>query len=75
MSYSTTAPTNQSVIVTLTTDEPIQTPNGWTAAEDKDGKEFTKEYQANTAFGGELVTIKDLARKYKSSSSRYSKYK
>jgi len=50
-SYSKTAPTNQDVTVTITTDKPINTPIGWTKVDDK---VFTKIYTSNTA---EIITI------------------
>lgn len=54
-SYSTTAPTNQSVVATITSSEPITTPAGWTATS---ATTFTRTYATNTSTS---VTITDLA--------------
>ena len=48
---------NNTVTVTLTSNEPIKTPEGWTAA-DEAGKVFTKVYAKN---GSETVAVEDLA--------------
>ena len=57
VSYSTQAPTNQPVIATISTNEPIETPAGWTQVESSN-QNFTKSYSENTT---ETVTITDLA--------------
>jgi len=44
VSYSTTDPTNQNVIVQLTTNEPIVEPDGWTTIDDLT---YTKTYDEN----------------------------
>ncbi len=53
--YSTTAPTNQNVVVTITSSEPITTPAGWASTS---ATTFTKVYATNSS---EAVTISDLA--------------
>ena len=45
ISYSTTTPTNKSVIATITSNEKIQKVEGWILSEDK--KTLTKEYSNN----------------------------
>ena len=57
--YSTTEPTNQNVIATITANETLQRPEGWTLSEDK--KTLTKEYSANTSIDGEKIDVKDSA--------------
>jgi uncharacterized protein (TIGR02145 family) len=52
-SYSTTEPTNEDVVVTITTDRPIDTPDGWTKIDDT---HYTKNYSENTD-GTEQVVI------------------
>ena len=54
--YSTVDPTNQNVIVTITTDKEIQEVEGWTL--DSSKKVLTKEYAENKE---EEIVIKDLA--------------
>ena len=56
-SYSTTELTNQDVTVTLTSNEELQTMDGWTKVEVPAGYVYTKEYSANTS---ETLTVKDL---------------
>ena len=48
---------DNTVTVTMTSNEPLQTPEGWTKA-DEEGKVFTKVYDKN---GSETVVVKDLA--------------
>ena len=55
ISYSTTELTNQNVIVTLTSNEEIQSPSGWTKV---DELTYTMEYAVNT---NETITVQDLA--------------
>ena len=59
VSYSTTNPTQDNVIVTITASEELRPVAGWTLSEDK--KSMTKEYTANTAAEGEEVVVSDLA--------------
>lgn len=56
--YSTTAPTNQPVTITMTTNKPIATPAGWTKVSDT---EYTKTVSANTTSSNNTVTITDSA--------------
>jgi hypothetical protein len=56
ITYSTTGQTNQSVTVTLTTDEPVQKPSGWNG-NDLDTT-FTKVYPLNKT---ETISFFDLA--------------
>ncbi len=53
--YSTKNPTRENVIVTIKSNEEMQSVTGWTLSSDK--KTLTKEYSANTK---ETVIIKDL---------------
>ena len=53
--YSTKNPTKENVTVTITSNEEMQTVQGWTLSSDK--KTLTKEYSENTT---ETITIKDL---------------
>ena len=53
--YSTTEPTNQNVVVTIKTSEPVQATTGWTLSSDK--KTLTKTYIENKT---EEVEVKDL---------------
>ena len=53
-SYSNTNPTNQNVLVTITSDEDIQDIEGWTKVS---ATEFTKEFTENTS---ETITASDL---------------
>ena len=53
--YSTTEPTYESVLVTIRTNEPIRTPEGWTKVDDAT---YTKEYTHNV---DRNVNIYDLA--------------
>ena len=55
LSYSNTAPTNQSVIVTITTNKLVNTPDGWIKKDNL--YEYTKVYEENTV---EAVTITGL---------------
>ena len=55
-SYSTVEMTNQNVIVTITSDEPLKQPEGWSISEDK--CTVTKTYYENTT---DVVIIEDLA--------------
>ena len=55
ISYSTTGWTNGSVTATLTTDEPVNTPDGWSRVSDT---EFTKKYSSNLV---EPVVLTDFA--------------
>ncbi len=55
VTYSTTEPTNQNVIATITADKEIQKLEGWTLTEDK--RTLTKEYGENVE---ETVIVKDL---------------
>jgi hypothetical protein len=48
-------PTKDKVTVTITTSEPVDTPDGWTKVDDMT---FTKEYSANTT---ETVSVRDAA--------------
>ena len=43
--YSTIAPTNQDITITITTNKPINTPDSWTKINDKT---FSKVYSSNT---------------------------
>ena len=56
LTYSETALTNGDILVTITSNEAIQVPYGWTLA--KGGKAITKVYTSNTE---EKVTVSDLA--------------
>ena len=56
-SYNTTSSTNQDVIATLTSSEPLQTPAGWTEVSGSDGTQFTKTFSDNIT---ENITVKDL---------------
>ena len=56
VSYSTTAPTKESVTVIITANEEIQGVEGWTLSADK--KKLTKTYSSNKE---ETVIVKDLA--------------
>ena len=56
-SYNTTSATNQDVIATLTSSEPLQTPAGWTEVSGSDGTQFTKTFSDNIT---ENITVKDL---------------
>ena len=60
VTYSTTAPTNQNVIATITANEALQEVSGWTLSQDK--LKLTKTYTDNTSTNGENITIKDIAR-------------
>ncbi len=55
VSYSTTEPTNQSVMVTIIADEKLQPVSGWNLSADE--MSLTKEYTANIT---ENITIYDL---------------
>lgn len=57
VSYNTTSSTNQDVIATLTSSEPLQTPAGWTEVPGSDGTQFTKTFSDNIT---ENITVKDL---------------
>ena len=54
--YSTKNPTRENIIVTITSNEEIESITGWELLSDK--KTLTKEYGANTK---ETITVKDLA--------------
>ena len=54
--YSTKNPTKENVKVTITSNEEMQTVQGWTLSSDK--KTLTREYTENTT---ETITVKDLA--------------
>ena len=54
--YSTTELTNQNVIATITSNEQIQSVNGWTLSTDK--KTLTKTYSSNNS---SQITIYDIA--------------
>ena len=54
--YSTTAPTNEDVQVTITSNEEVQSVSGWTRSSDK--KVLTKSYSNNIE---EAVIVKDIA--------------
>ena len=56
ITYSTKNPTKENVKVTITSNEQIQSIEGWTLSSDK--KTLTKEYSANVK---ETVIVKDLA--------------
>ena len=57
VNYNTTSSTNQDVIATLTSSEPLQTPAGWTEVSGSDGTQFTKAFSDNIT---ENITVKDL---------------
>ncbi len=57
ISYSNTNPTNLDVVLTMTTDEAVQTPTGWTKVSDT---EYTLTVTENTN-GEQIVTVTDLA--------------
>ena len=54
VTYSTTEPTNQTVIVTITANKEIQEPSGWSLSSDK--KSITKTYTENI---DENITVTD----------------
>lgn len=54
VSYSTTEPTKNNVIVTIKTNSTLQEVEGWTLSDDK--KSLSKEYTANTE-GIEIITL------------------
>ena len=56
ITYSTKNPTKENVKVTITSNEEIQSIEGWALSSDK--KTLTKEYSANTK---ETIIVKDLA--------------
>ena len=56
VSYSTTKPTMRNVVVTITSNEPVQDIVGWTKS--SDGKVLTKEYEDNIE---EVLQVKDIA--------------
>ncbi len=56
VNYSTTVPTKEDVMVTIISDEPIQTPEGWELAED--GLSMKKSYTGNV---NERLMVSDLA--------------
>ena len=56
VTYSTTAPTKENVIVTITSNEEIQAVEEWTLSQNR--KTLTKTYTQN---GNETIIIKDLA--------------
>ena len=51
-------PTNKDVTVTLTTNEPVDCPEGWTEVEGSNGQKYTKIYEDNKE---DTVTIVDKA--------------
>jgi hypothetical protein len=56
VTYSTQEPTNENVVVTISSNEEIQDIEGWTRS--ADGKVLTKEYTNNIE---ETIIVKDLA--------------
>ncbi|BDH84656.1 hypothetical protein LLID5_19410 [Lactococcus lactis] len=51
ISYSTTALTNKDIVATLTTDEPITTPDGWAKIDDTHySRNFANNYSGNQQF-------------------------
>ncbi len=56
VSYSTTEPTRENVIVTITSNEELQEVEGWKLSQDR--KTLTKEYTKNTT---EKIILRDLA--------------
>ena len=56
VSYSTTLPTNENVVVTISSNKQLQELEGWTLSQDK--KSLSKVYQTNNS---EQITVYDIA--------------